>query len=128
MKMSFFSKLKIGRDDGGYVTDEIPWGSIEQLKKIVLDNGVEKTLAVPTWAFRFLTTIAPGGVVWVGHGSTPLVIATDNFVNEVSHLNPIVRPLFDAANDPITTLRFLSENDTWAHVYFFKRNDADPTK
>lgn len=127
--MSFLTKLGLARDDGGYVTNEIPWGSLVQGQKIKLDNGVEKTLAVPTWAFRAKYTISPGGAVWCGHGSTPLAIATTSFVNELSELNPIVRSAFDAAGNRISTYRFLSETDnTWVHVLFYNKNNSDLAK
>lgn len=127
--MGFKRKLKLGRDDGGYVTNEIPWGSIEQLHKTKLENGVEITLAVPTWAFRYKCTPAPGGAVWCGHGSVSLQIAQDGvWINELSEMNPIIRPTFDAGNNRISTLRFLSENDTWMHVTFYSKDESDPPK
>ena len=125
---AFIRRLVLGRDDNGYVTNEIPWGSLEQGQKVSLHAGVEETLTVPSWAFRIKYTIAPGGVVWCGHGSTALVVATDTFSNELSELNPIIRPVFDSAANRISTLRFLSENDTWAHVIFYDRNYSDLTK
>ena len=127
--MGFLTKLKLGRDDAGYVTNEIPWASLEQSLKVKLDIGVEKTLAVPSFAFRFKITVSPGGVVWCGHGSTPLAIATTNFVNETSEQNPIIRSVFDASGTRISTLRFLSEtDDAFVQVIFYKRDDADLSK
>ena len=129
---AFIRKLVLGRDDQGYVTNEIPWASLAQSQKTLLEGGVEQTLAVPTWAFRIKFTISPGSVVWCGHGSTPLQHATDSFTNELSELNPIVRPAFDAAGDRISTLRFLAETaagtDAWVHVIFYAKNDADLSK
>lgn len=130
--MGFRRKLKLGRDDGGYVTNEIDWVSLEQGQKIELEGGVEKTLTVPTWAFRIKFTINPGSTVWCGHGSTPLVQSTNNWVNELSELNPIVRPAFDAGGNRISTLRFLAEPvtgpDAWVHVIFYGKNDSDVSK
>ncbi len=127
--MGFLTKLKLGRDDAGYVTNEIPWASLEQSLKIKLDIGAQITLAVPSFAFRAKFTVSPGGVVWCGHGSTPLAIATTSFVNEISELNPIVRPMFDASGTRISTLRFLAEtDDVWVQIIFYKRDDADLSK
>ena len=85
--MGFLRALIVSRDSGGYVTGEIPWGSVEQSYKIKLGIGVEETLAVPTWAFRFKFTIT-AGTVWCGHGVTPLVAATNAWATETSEPNP----------------------------------------
>lgn len=124
----FKSKLSIGRDDRGYVTNEISWPSLEQSQKITLSTGAEQTIAVPTWAYRVKFTVGAGGSVWCGYGATPLVLSTGSFANEQSELNPIVRPVFDSDGERISTLRFLSENDTFINVIFYTRNDSDVTK
>lgn len=130
--MGFIRKFILGRDDGGYVTNEVPWVSLEQGQKIELEGGVEKTLAVPTWAFRIKFTVNPGATVWCGHGSTPLQQSESDWLNELSELNPIVRPAFDAGGIRISTLRFLAEPvdgpDAWVHVIFYGKNDSDLAK
>jgi len=126
--MGLFSKLKIGRDDSGYVTNEIPWGQINQSQKIELSTGIEKTLSVPTWAYRIKYTVGAGGIVWCGFGTTPLSTATSSFVNEVSELNPILRPTFNYLGQRIVTLRFMPENDTFLSVIFYPKNNSDVTK
>ncbi len=128
----FIRKLFLGRDDAGHVTNEIPWGALEQGQKILLEGGLEQTLAVPSWAFRIKFTISPGSTVWCGHGSTSLQLATENFVNELSELNPIIRIAFDAAGNRISTLRFLAQPvggpDALVHVIFYGKNDSDVSR
>ena len=126
--MTIFSKLRIGRDDNGYVTNEISWPSSNQSYKVALSTGVEETLSVPTWAYRIKYTTGAGGIVWCGFGSSPLALATGNFSSEVSELNPIVRPAFDNLGNHISTLRFLSENDTFISVIFYSKYDSDTSK
>lgn len=124
----FRSKLRIGRDDNGYATNEISWPNLDQSQKVALSAGVSETLAVPEWAYRAKFTVASGGVVWCGYGATPLVLATGNFAKEQSELNPIIRPTFDSLGNRISTLRFLSENDTFISVIFYSRYDSDTVK
>ena len=126
--MGLFSKLIIGRDDSGYVTNEIPWGQISQMQKVRMAAGVEETLTVPTWAYHIKYTVAPGGIVWCGLGTTPLLPASLTFTNEASELNPILRPAFDYLGKRISTLRFLSENDTFISVIFYRKNDSEASK
>ena len=127
--MGFFSKLVIGRDDNGYVTNEIPWPDVNQANKIGLTAGITESLPVPTWAYRIKYTVAPGGIVWCGHGANPLVPAIGgSFSNEASELNPILRPAFDHLCNRISTLQFLSENDTFLSVIFYRKNDSDVTR
>ena len=123
--MTAIRRLILGKDDNGTVTNEIPWGDITQLLKSGLSTGVEITLPIPIWVFKFKYTVAPGGIVWCGHGATPLVLAGASFTKEISELNPIVRPAFDSKGDRISTLRFLSENDTFVHVVFYKKDDSE---
>lgn len=119
----FLRKLNIGRDDGGYVTGEIPWTSERQSQKFKLDNGVERTLAVPTWVHKIMFVVMPGGAVWCGHGDVALVLANNTtWTNEASELNPILRPAFDAVGNRISTVRLLSEtDDTVVNVIFYPK-------
>lgn len=121
----FIRKLIIGKDDNGNVTNEVSWADVSQGQKISLAAGVEKTLTVPLKAYHIKFSVAPGGIVWCGHGATPLVAATSSFANDLSELNPIVRPAFDASGARISTLRFLSENSTFIQVIFYGKYDFE---
>ncbi|WP_299079131.1 hypothetical protein [uncultured Paraglaciecola sp.] len=127
--MSIFSKLRIGRDDSGYVTNEIPWPKVEQSSKIGLEARTPASITVPESAYHVRFIPASGGVVWCGYGDSSLAPATVGiFTNEASELVPIARPVFDPLGERISTLQFLSENDTFLNVIFYGKYEGEISK
>lgn len=131
--MSLLTRFKLGRDDGGYVTNEVNWAPGENTYKRALEGGVEATLPVPSWAYRFRLIVSPGSTVWCGHGDTPLALAIEGaWTLEASEMNPILRPTIDPSGNRITTLRFLAQlqdgADAYVQVIFYKQNDSEPTR
>ena len=126
--MGLFTRLRIGRDDNGYVTNEIQWPRAEESVQFSLATGVEKTLVVPESAYRARFIVSPGGIAWIGYGSSPL-LPVSAISNASSETNPIVRPMFTPdTGDRITTLRFLSENDCWVNVVYQGQYDSEASR
>lgn len=125
--MSFLKRLTIGRDDNGYVTNEITWPGENQSYQTILEAGVEQTLAVPEIAFRVLIVVPNGGAVSCGYGDTPLTLANPgSWLSQTAETNPILRPLEDPLGNRITTLRFISyTEDTVVNVIFYGANYSE---